>query len=591
MKNIIFGLLAIFLLSSLSCSEEYNKIDGLKAFSKVYGYVKYFHPSEEAAQLDWNYFASYGAKEIEKCGNKDELVVTLKELFKPIAPGIVFLEKESPYDFNAITPKDTSQYEVTYWQHLGVAKDMNYNYGIYKSIRVNSSSIVEGNEDVKSIKWDAIFDEHPSFGELIEAEIVPGVFCQIPMVLYNLDEQTFPKSELFKSFHDKVKKADRKPESRAMRLGNVINIYNVFHHFYPYFDVLDLDWESEFVKALTQSRKDSTDIDHLVTLEKFTSPLKDGHLWVKGPKTGAYQPPVNWEFVEGQLVITEILSDSIEVNLGDVVTKIDNVPVDDYFDEVKSTISAGTEGWANYIAYGKSMFGKKDTPITIEIEGKKITLYRDGKYTFGVAKIPIQAHRYKKLDHNIYYLNLSTIEMDTITTLLPELETAKGIICDMRGYPNGNHGLISHLMKENDTTKGWMKIPKVIRPDQKGNPGYQDEDWGLEAKEPYLGDKKVVFLIDGRAISYAESYMGYIEGYDLATIVGQPTAGTNGNLNSFNLLGGYAISWTGMKVLKHNGSQHHAVGIVPDIVVNRTIEGVKTGKDEYLEKAIELILE
>ena len=53
----------------------------------------------------------------------------------------------------------------------------------------------------------------------------------------------------------------------------------------------------------------------------------------------------------------------------------------------------------------------------------------------------------------------------------------------------------------------------------------------------------------------------------------------------------YNITWTGMKVLKHDGSQHHAIGITPDIYVSKTIEGIKAGRDEVLEKALELIEE
>ena len=83
--------------------------------------------------------------------------------------------------------------------------------------------------------------------------------------------------------------------------------------------------------------------------------------------------------------------------------------------------------------------------------------------------------------------------------------------------------------------------------------------------------------------------MGFIEGYDLATIVGQPTVGTNGNINPFKLLDGFGVNWTGMKVFRHDGSLHHTVGILPDVYVERTIEGVKSGKDEFLEKAIEVI--
>ena len=82
--------------------------------------------------------------------------------------------------------------------------------------------------------------------------------------------------------------------------------------------------------------------------------------------------------------------------------------------------------------------------------------------------------------------------------------------------------------------------------------------------------------------------MGYIKGYKLGTIVGQPTAGTNGTVNPFELPGGYHLSWTGMKVNKHNGSQHHAIGVTPDIYITRTIDGVKAGKDEFMNKAIDL---
>lgn len=76
-----------------------------------------------------------------------------------------------------------------------------------------------------------------------------------------------------------------------------------------------------------------------------------------------------------------------------------------------------------------------------------------------------------------------------------------------------------------------------------------------------------------------------MEGCQLATLVGQPTAGTNGNINPFELSGGVSISWTGMKVVKYDESQLHAIGILPEIYVNKTIEDVRLGKDEYSEKS------
>jgi C-terminal processing protease CtpA/Prc len=43
-----------------------------------------------------------------------------------------------------------------------------------------------------------------------------------------------------------------------------------------------------------------------------------------------------------------------------------------------------------------------------------------------------------------------------------------------------------------------------------------------------------------------------------------------------------------MKVLKHDGSQHHGIGILPTVPVSRTRAGVAAGRDEVLERALEL---
>jgi len=83
--------------------------------------------------------------------------------------------------------------------------------------------------------------------------------------------------------------------------------------------------------------------------------------------------------------------------------------------------------------------------------------------------------------------------------------------------------------------------------------------------------------------------MGIIEHHQLGEIVGSPTAGTNGNVNPFMIPGSYQIMWTGMQVLKHDGSQHHGIGIRPTVPVTPTAAGIAAGRDEVLEKAIETL--
>ena len=132
-------------------------------------------------------------------------------------------------------------------------------------------------------------------------------------------------------------------------------------------------------------------------------------------------------------------------------------------------------------------------------------------------------------------------------------------------------------------------MPLIIYPDRERIVGWDTSGrWLLEPRAPRFAGV-VVFLTDERAISYAESVMGIIEAYGIAEIVGRTTAGANGNVNPFELPGGFRVSWTGMKVLKHDGSQHHLVGIVPTVPVSRTIAAVRDGRDEDLERAIEII--
>jgi C-terminal processing protease CtpA/Prc len=188
----------------------------------------------------------------------------------------------------------------------------------------------------------------------------------------------------------------------------------------------------------------------------------------------------------------------------------------------------------------------------------------------------------------IFYLDLDRIKDEDFHSVLPKLEQARGIIFDLRGYPKVSPAIISHLIDKPVESARWMK-PIITAPDRKGVIEYDERGrWMLQPVAPKL-KAKMAFITDGRAISYAESYMGIIEAYQLAHIVGETTAGTNGNINPITLPGGYRVIWTGMKVLKHDRSRHHGIGIRPTVPVSRTIRGVAEGRDEQLERAIALV--
>jgi C-terminal processing protease CtpA/Prc len=110
--------------------------------------------------------------------------------------------------------------------------------------------------------------------------------------------------------------------------------------------------------------------------------------------------------------------------------------------------------------------------------------------------------------------------------------------------------------------------------------------WNLRPATPHIAGQRV-FLTDGRAISYAESVMGYVRDYKLGTIIGGSTAGANGNVAGFNVPGGFSIVFTGMRVTRHDGrTPFHMDGVSPNIPLEPTLAGIRAGRDELLERAL-----
>ncbi|MBD1397318.1 peptidase S41 [Pontibacter sp. JH31] len=444
-------------------------------------------------------------------------------------------------------------------------------------------------------KTSQIFKSHPKLGEHIAKTLAGGVKAIVPLALYGTEAQTYPAAD--RTLLTKLRKeleaipaSDINGANLYTRLGNTAITWNVFQHFYPYFDIAKTDWHRDLRQALASAYTDQTATDFQKTLQLLTAKLKDGHVWVTTPENKAtHLPPIAWEWVEDKLAITAVYDEAIPLTRGDIVTSIDGTAPETYFKNLHQYISAATPGWLNHRAKSESLLGEHESTLKLAVlkadnSTTDLELKRNFSYNQVRTAIP-STENIRSVAAGVTYVNIGKASMKDIKAAMPTLQQSKAIICDLRGYPNSNHDLINYLLPARDTSSQWMQTPHIIYPDQEKIVGYRKSSWGLRPKSPRL-TAKVIFLIDGQAISYAESYMSFIEHYKLATIVGQPTAGTNGNINPFMLPGGYRISWTGMKVLKHDGSQLHGVGILPDVYVEKTIQGIREGRDEFLEKAI-----
>jgi C-terminal processing protease CtpA/Prc len=91
----------------------------------------------------------------------------------------------------------------------------------------------------------------------------------------------------------------------------------------------------------------------------------------------------------------------------------------------------------------------------------------------------------------------------------------------------------------------------------------------------------VVVLIDETQQSAAETYTHTIKNITNATSIGTPTGGAYAYFVNYIIPGNIRL-WLSGSVISRRGIQ-------PDIFVEPTISGIRTGRDEVLDRAIEFL--
>src|SRR6185503_18343722 len=95
-----------------------RRVANLHAFARLYGVVRWFHPSDAAAAVDWDRFARDGAHRVVDAMDQRALRATLTELFAPIAPTMhIGGAGEQPPDVPTLHPASTAGLRVVAWQH------------------------------------------------------------------------------------------------------------------------------------------------------------------------------------------------------------------------------------------------------------------------------------------------------------------------------------------------------------------------------------------------------------------------------------------------------------------------------------------
>lgn len=387
----------------------------------------------------------------------------------------------------------------------------------------------------------------------------------------------------------------------GFRLLALYRYWNMIHYFFPNKYMTDKNWNDVLIEYIPKFILAENRLQYELAAIQIIGDVNDTHanLWGGREKTdslrGTNYPPFRVQFIEKQVVVTDYYNPELKeiaaLEIGDIITHIDEKTVESIVENVKEYYPASNEA-ARLRDISADLLRSNNNILNIqyissgEKKQKKLQLYEKSALNiYHWYKVDETEKCYKLLDENIGYITLATIKEDDIQEIKKIFKNTKGIIIDIRNYPST---FVPFSLGSFFVSKASAFVKFTMS--NLNNPGEFTFKSGLlipKEKEPYQG--KLVILVNENTQSQAEyTAMAFRAGKN-TTIIGSTTAGADGNVSTIWLPGGLRTMISGIGIYYPDGKETQRIGIVPDIVVEPTIEGIKNGKDELLEKAIEVI--
>jgi C-terminal processing protease CtpA/Prc len=320
--------------------------------------------------------------------------------------------------------------------------------------------------------------------------------------------------------------------------------------------------------------------------------MHDGHQFVFGRQSFP-SLPVFLEHIGDRPVVRR--SNVAAIHPGDSIVELNGRPIAEVYQEELARTSAATIGYKLDIA--DRYIYEMDGPMTLELEDadgvqRTVTVEPapESDY-FDVINRHVSDRPSGPLTDlgapDLYYLNMNSfITPDTgaANAAIAAAEGFAGLVLDMRGYPTSDHYEVAARLIQAPFTSPIFDWNAFLGPDGKTHAGLQYRFFPLP-QPAFTGP--IVLLTGPHAVSAAENFMQMLVGAGrLSAIVGQRSAGTNGNITYLSLPGGFFFTYTGMEVRNPDGSRFHGIGIVPDVEVPLTPADLRDGIDRDLLTAI-----
>ena len=526
-------------------------LENLAVLGRVWGYLKYHHPAVSKGELNWDY-----------------------ELFRVIN-GIAFAKADAQRDAAILqwiesygdiakcdTCKKTTAEAIIKPDHRWIS-----NSGLSEKLQ----------QKLKEVYDNRTQGEHYYVGN-------------VPMV----GNPEFKNENAY---------ADMPYPDAGFRLLGLFRYWNMIQYYFPYKDITDKDWATVLEEYIPEFINAEDELAYEIANIKLIGDVKDTHanLWGGNDKwqekLGSNYPPFHVAFIEDRLLVLDYYNPEMQKELGlEVGDAIIAINGESTAAIVKRSIPfyPASNDAARFRDISGSILRSTEEALklTIERDGqtleKTIPLFdrKDLNY-YRWYKTDKEAPSFKMLPGNIGYISLATIKRDDPAKIEKAFINCSGIIIDIRNYPSAfmPFALGQFIAPRNSD---FVKFTTV----DLNNPGAfhmgQTIATGKGAEPTFKG--KVIVLTNELSQSQAEYTAMAFKAAPNTTVIGSTTAGADGNVSMINLPGGMRTMISGIGVFYPDGTPTQRVGIVPDMEVKPTIKGIKEGRDELLEQAVNLIL-
>jgi C-terminal processing protease CtpA/Prc len=529
--------------NEINSEKNLTQVEKLSATAKIWGFLKYYHPQVAKGKFNWD----------------EQLFTVLEKVEK------------------AETSRELSAIFSTWIDSLGeVAECTN-------CLSVNQDEVFLKNFDLSWIESKNFSKDLSEKLKYIERNRVQGKQQYVKLApARNVAVQNEPEYEHFLW------------EEKELRLLSLFRYWNQVEYFFPYKYQMDRNWDETLSELMPLFLNAKNEKEYHMAMLELASSLNDSHGWFVTDLTnryfGYYWAPVKLKMIDGKVVVASMFdptrAEKDDWQLGDILTSVAGVPVSQILEKDEKYMT-GSNQPARYRNIEISLLNGSSSSVEIEIlrdgdiQKKKISRYLKTEFKSEKPEKPV----WEILDDNIGYVNMGTLERGEVSKMMKELKDTRGIIFDIRNYPNGTMYDIGNEL--NTETQPFVKltVPDLNYPGR--FTWTKPMNIGRKNEKAYKG--KVILLVNEDTQSHAEFTAMALQTAPGAIIIGSQTSGADGNISDISFLGKFTTYMSGIGVFYPDGRETQRIGIVPDIEVKPTLEGIKEERDEVLEKAVEVI--